>query len=86
MGGKRHVQLWAWLPVLTWRLQGRGAAFIHHVGQREERDRPWSKEQNREKMRTSLAIQWLRLLTSNAGGSGSIPGPGTKMLHGVAKK
>ena len=30
---------------------------------------------------TSLAIQWLRLQASTAGGVGSIPGLGTKLLH-----
>ena len=30
---------------------------------------------------TSLAVQWLRLCTPNAGGMGSIPGPRTKILH-----
>ena len=29
---------------------------------------------------TSLAVQWLRFRTPNAGGMGSIPGPGTKIL------
>ena len=29
---------------------------------------------------TSLAVQWLRLCASNAGGAGSIPGRGTKMI------
>ena len=33
---------------------------------------------------TSLAVQWLRLHASTAGGVGSIPGRGTKMPH--AKK
>ena len=32
---------------------------------------------------TSLAVQWLRLRTSNAGGMGSIPGQGAKILHAV---
>ena len=27
---------------------------------------------------TSLVVQWLRLCTPNAGGSGSIPGQGTR--------
>ena len=36
--------------------------------------------------RTSLAVQWLRLLTSTAGAVGSIPGQGTKMPCGTAKK
>ena len=31
--------------------------------------------------RTSLAVQWLRLLTAIAEGAGSIPGQGTKILH-----
>ena len=29
----------------------------------------------------SLAVQWLRFCTSNAGDTGSIPGPGTKISH-----
>ena len=32
---------------------------------------------------TSLAVQWLRLRASNAGGAGLIPGRGTKTLHAV---
>ena len=31
-------------------------------------------------------VQWLRLHASITGGSGSIPGQGNKMPHGVAKK
>ena len=30
---------------------------------------------------TSLAVQWLRLCASTAGGAGSIPGRGTKIPH-----
>ena len=30
---------------------------------------------------TSLAVQWLRLHASNAGGMSSIPGQGTKIPH-----
>ena len=33
---------------------------------------------------TSLAVQWLRLCASNAGGAGSIPGQGTKIPHAAA--
>ena len=29
---------------------------------------------------TSLGVQWLRLCASTAGGMGSIPGPGAKIL------
>ena len=32
---------------------------------------------------TSQAVQWLRLHTSTAGGTGSVPGQGTKILHPV---
>ena len=32
---------------------------------------------------TSLEVQWLRLSTSNAGDSGSIPGRGTRIPHAV---
>ena len=38
---------------------------------------------------TSLAVQWLGLHASTTGGTGSIPGQGTKMFmfwRGVAKK
>ena len=36
---------------------------------------------------TSLAVQWLRFCASNAWGTGSIPGWGTKLPHAtVAKK
>ena len=31
--------------------------------------------------RISLAVQWLRLHTATAGGTGLIPGQGTKILH-----
>ena len=34
-----------------------------------------------ERSGTSLAVQWLRLCTSSAGGAGSIPGQGTRILH-----
>ena len=32
---------------------------------------------------TSLAVQWLRLHAPTAGGVGSIPGWGTKILHAL---
>ena len=35
---------------------------------------------------TSLAVQWLRLCTSTAGGTGSIPGQGTKIPHAPRPK
>ena len=31
--------------------------------------------------RIFLVVQWLRLCAANAGGRGSIPGRGTKILH-----
>ena len=36
---------------------------------------------------TSLAVQWLRFCTSNAEGTGSVPGPGTNihLMCGMAK-
>ena len=43
----------------------------------------------KKRRRTSLSVQWLRLLAYNAGGMHSIPGQGTKiphMLRGTAKK
>ena len=35
---------------------------------------------------TCLAVQWVRLCTSNAGGAGLVPGQGTKIPHGGKKK
>ena len=32
---------------------------------------------------TSLALQWLRLHTSTAGGMSSVPGGGNKILHAM---
>ena len=34
---------------------------------------------------TSLAVQWLRLCTSNAGGAGSNPGQGTKIPRAMRR-
>lgn len=41
------------------------------------------RRQKQRGMQTSLGVQWLRLLTSKAGGIGSIPGRGTKISHAV---
>ena len=35
---------------------------------------------------TSLSVQWLRLQASTAGGTGLIPGQGTKILQAVRPK
>ena len=37
--------------------------------------------QKKIKTGTSVAVQWLRLCASTAGGMGSIPGRGTKIPH-----
>ena len=34
---------------------------------------------------TSLVVQWLRLCTSTTGGSGAIPGQGTKIPHATRR-
>ena len=34
---------------------------------------------------TSLAVQWLKLCISTAGGTGSIPGQGTKIPHAMQR-
>ena len=33
--------------------------------------------------RNSLVVQWLNLQAASAGGEGSIPGQGTKVLHAL---
>ena len=40
----------------------------------------------KKKARTSLVVQWLRLHTSNAGGTVSIPDEGNKIPKGLGKK
>jgi len=37
-------------------------------------------------LRTSPAVQWLRLHASNAGGSGSVPGQGTNIVYAALNK
>ena len=37
-------------------------------------------------LETSLVVQWLRLCPSTAGGTGSIPGWGTKIPHATQPK
>ena len=39
--------------------------------------------QEKVELGTSLVVQWLRLHASNAGGTGSVPGKGTKIPHVV---
>ena len=39
------------------------------------------QNQNQTKPGTSLAVQWIRLCATIAGGTGLIPGWGTKILH-----
>ena len=40
----------------------------------------------KDTMGTSLEVQWLRLCAPNGGGTGSIPGRRTKILHCTAKR
>ena len=40
-----------------------------------------AKNKNKKQWGTSLAVQWLRLQASTAGGMDSIPGWGPKILH-----
>ena len=39
-----------------------------------------------EELKDSLVVQWLRLQTSTAGGTSSIPGLGTKIPHAMRSK
>ena len=48
---------------------------------RERKER--KKEGRQEGRRTSLVAQWLRLNDCNAGGTGSVPGQGTKSPHAM---
>ena len=47
----------------------------------QHRETAWIRK---NKKGTSLAVQWLRLCTSTARGTGSIPGWGTNILHSHA--
>ena len=42
-----------------------------------------NKKKKKLKIGTSLAVQWLRLQASTAGGVGSISGGGNKIMHDV---
>ena len=50
-------------------------------GCRQARSRARKSNQREGLVGTSLAFQWLRLCASTAGGAGSIPGQGSKILH-----
>ena len=59
-----------------------------HYGPCPHRPQPafclWKNFSQRISLGTSLIVQWLRLRPSNAGGTGSIPGQGTKIPHAVS--
>ena len=61
--------------------QQRGLGWEH----RDIRGTP-TQGTNDQTTRTSLEVQWLRLCTSTAGGSGSIPGQGTNIPHAQKKQ
>ena len=44
--------------------------------------KPLQSQREEEQRGTSLAVQWLRLSISDAGGMGSIPGWGSKIPYG----
>ena len=46
----------------------------------------WNTIRSESIQGTSLVVHWLRLGTSTAGSSGSIPGQGTKIMHAVRPK
>ena len=53
-----------------------------HLWRSQERNRGWLKDWD---LGTSLAVQWLKLHASNAGGAGSIPDWWTKIPHAVRR-
>ena len=52
-------------------MSGSEAQTLTQAVRRKKMKFPW----------TSLAVQWLRICTSNAGGTGSTPGQETKIPH-----
>ena len=49
---------------------------------------PWALKNwgSKDEGGTSLVVQWLRLCSPNAGGLGSVPGPGTRShMHAATK-
>ena len=58
----------------------------HHPRPNIRRKEKWLALQKWKKHGTSLAVQWLRLRATTAGGAGSIPSWGTHMTHGATKK
>ena len=59
----------------------RGHQKIMEKAPLSEKDVIWNLIFKKQTLGTSLAVQWLRLCTPNAGGMGSIPGQGTKIPH-----
>ena len=51
-------------------------AYITTVDKKEEKEGMYIENSG-----TSLAVRWLRHRSSTAGGTGSIPGQGTKIPH-----
>ena len=72
------------------RKEGRKERRKEERKERRKKERKKGREGGREEGKpitgTSLAVQWLGLRASTAGGTGSIPGPGTKIPHAMQKK
>ena len=59
----------------------RTIGYPHAKKKKKTESRLHTLHRNYLKMGTCLAVQWLRLHASTAGGTGSIPGQGTKIPH-----
>ena len=75
-------QPWSSILPIVWYLDNFTCLYYQLCLRKHLRLSPWLNIT----CRTSLAVQWLRLHASTAGGTGSIPGQGTKILHAVRPK
>ena len=62
-------------------LEGQGEVLESHGKVLSRRGTGSSVDFTKTPVGTSLVVQWLQLCPSNAGGTGSIPGQGTKIPH-----
>ena len=73
LGRGRHTYTCGWF-MLMWNKTHHNIVISLQLKKLTEKKHSW---------RTSLAVQWLRLCDSIAGGMGLIPGQGTKILHAM---
>ena len=80
-------KLWRWNPAICVLMglsrSSDACSSMRTTALEKQKCRPIGSVSKAVMRRTSLVAQWLRLHTSHAGGTGSIPGQGSKIPHAV---